>query len=141
MGSVAARGNAADTTVTAAMLRSALLSPQYFRVLYPSDVGRRNIPLAFGLSVVVPGLGQAYNRQWVKAAVTLGAEIAIVLAYTSWHNSGVQKRDAYQAMAHDLWNPLRYAWWLNDYAAYLNQLPDGRMVSAEPSPLARSSWR
>ena len=106
---------------TATSLRASLLYGQQDDLLQAEAVagGRRNVPLAFGLSAVVPGLGQAYNRQWVKGAVALGAEVALIAGYSTWHNKGIDGRDAYQAFAHEGWSPLRYAMWLNDYIVYL----------------------
>ena len=79
----------------------------------------RSTPLAFGLSALVPGLGQAYNRQWVKAAVALGIEVALVVGYSTWRSRGIDGRDAYQAYAHTYWSPVRYADWLNEYTTWL----------------------
>ena len=105
-------------------------------VLFSSP--RRSTPLAFGMSAVVPGLGQAYNRQWIKAAVGIGGEAAVLLLYTSWRQKGVDGRDAYQMNAHMYWSPIKYAYWLNDYAQYLNQLPDGRLVTAPPVNISQA---
>ena len=92
----------------------------------------RSVPVAFGLSVVVPGAGQAYNRQWLKGAAALAAEATIIALNRTWLQQGRDGRTAYQAEAHRNWSALRYAYWLNDYAQYLNQLPDGRMIDATP---------
>ena len=83
----------------------------------------RSIPLAFGMSAVVPGLGQAYNRQWIKAALGVGLEAAIIWGYTTSRARGLDGRDAYQAYAHEYWSPLRYADWLNEYAEWLETDP------------------
>ncbi len=51
---------------TATSLRAALLYGQPMAVAQPYEQaieGQRIVPLAFGLSAVVPGLGQAYNKQ------------------------------------------------------------------------------
>ncbi len=93
---------------------------------------RRSAPLAFGMSAVVPGLGQAYNRHWIKAAVGIAGEATVLLLYASWRQQGIDGRDAYQMEAHRYWSPIKYAYWLNDYAQYLNQLPDGRLVTTPP---------
>jgi hypothetical protein len=99
----------------------------------------RSIPLAFGLSALVPGLGQAYNRQWVKAAVGVGLEAAIIWGYTTSRSRGLDGEEAYQAYAHEFWSPLRYADWLNEYADWL-RAEFGRPVEADaiaiPDPLA-----
>lgn len=110
---------------TAASLRAALLYGQPLAAMEPGAQapGRRSVPLAFGLSAVAPGLGQAYNRQWVKAGIAVAAEVALVAGYSTWHGKGVDGRDAYQAFAHQSWSPFRYAEWLNDYVVYLNEGP------------------
>ena len=115
---------------TASSLRASLL----FAPPAPGSLasGRRSVPLAFGMSALIPGAGQALNRQWKKAAIAFGAEVALLCAFTSWRKSGVDGRDAYQRTAHTYWSPLRYVSWLNDYADYLNQLPDGQQVDGQP---------
>ena len=117
---------------TATSLRAALIYGPPLAAAAPQEkaLGRRNVPLAFGLSAAVPGLGQAYNRQWLKAGIAVAAEVALIAGYSSWHSQGVDGRDAYQAFAHNDWSPLRYAFWLNDYVAYLETL--GTPISAGP---------
>lgn len=108
---------------TASSLRAALLYQGDLRagaVPEVMDGSSRAIPLAFGLSAVLPGLGQAYNRQWAKAAVGLAAEAALVIGYTTWRQRGEDGRAAYQAFAQESWSPLRYADWLNSYAGWLD---------------------
>ena len=93
---------------------------------------RKNVPLAFGMSAIVPGAGQAYNRSWIKAAVAIAGEATVLLLYRSWRQKGIDGRDAYQMEAHAHWSPVRYASWLNDYVQYLNHLPGGQPVTAAP---------
>ena len=93
---------------------------------------RPSVPLAFGLSAAIPGAGQAYNRDWIKAGTALVAEVTILFLYVSWRGKGVEGRDMYRRQAHTHWSPLRYAYWLNEYTDYLNQIPDGRMVAVDP---------
>ncbi len=102
---------------------------------------RKSVPLAFGMSAIVPGAGQAYNRSWIKAAVAIAGEATVLLLYRSWHQKGTDGRNAYQMEAHAHWSPIRYASWLNDYMQYLNRLPGGQPVTAAPidiSPLFSS---
>lgn len=93
---------------------------------------KRSVPLAVGLSAVVPGAGQAYNRHWRKSAAVLAAEVTIIVLNRTWLQEGRDGRIAYKTEAHRSWSALRYAYWLNDYAQYLNQLPDGRIIEAAP---------
>ena len=99
---------------------------------------RRSAPLAFGMSALVPGAGQAYNRDWIKAAVAIAGEATVLILYTSWRKQGVDGRNAYETQAHTHWSPVRYAYWLNDYRQYLNQLPDARPIDISPVEISAS---
>ena len=90
------------------------------------------MPLAVGLSAVVPGASQAYNRHWLKGAIALAAEATVITLNRTWLQEGRDGRTAYQAEAHRKCSALRYAYWLNDYVRYLNQRPGGRMVGVAP---------
>ncbi len=49
-------------------------------------------------SLFVPGWGQAYNGEWIKAAIVLGGETALALAIDSQHKDMLRwgrKRDTY----------------------------------------------
>ncbi len=91
----------------------------------------RSVPLAMGLSVVVPGLGQAYNRQWVKAGISIAVEVALIAGYVTWRNEGLDEERAFQALAHAEWSPGKYATWLNDYTVFLTT-NHGGSFSHEP---------
>jgi len=102
---------------------------------------RRSIPLAFGMSALIPGAGQLYNRDWIKAAIALAGEATALFLYQTWHSRGVSGRDAYQSQAHTYWSPVKYAYWLNDYSKYLSQLPSGQPVNVSPIDLPESIVR
>jgi hypothetical protein len=88
------------------------------RALLQDAPGRRNIPLALFMSAAVPGLGQAYNRSWIKAAVAVGIESLLLGGYYSWRSQGNDGVGEYEAYAHQGWSPLKYAEWLNNYSGY-----------------------
>ncbi|MEM6644841.1 MAG: DUF5683 domain-containing protein [Bacteroidota bacterium] len=90
-------------------------------------VGGRSVPLALGLSAAIPGLGQAYNRQWVKAAVALGLEVGLFIANRNWNSTGRDLEQAFQLRAHADWDPAKYALWIQDYAQYLNTNHGGNL--------------
>ena len=93
---------------------------------------KRNSPLAFGLSAIVPGSGQVYNKQWIKAVVYLAVEGALATGYVVNHQRGLDGEEAYKDYAHSFWNPVRYATWLEDYTIYLNETFGGH-ISAPPA--------
>ena len=112
-----------DTILTATSLRASVLYEGKVHAEQSQLVaGTRSVPLAFGMSAVVPGLGQAYNKQWVKAGIAFAAEVALIAGYAIWHQKGVDGREAYRGYAHEFWSPVRYADWLNDYKTYLEGL-------------------
>ena len=80
--------------------------------------GRRNPALAFGMSAVVPGLGQAYNNSWIRAAVAGALEIGLWAGYFTWRGQGRDGEAAYQAFADRDWSAYRYGAWLNEYPGY-----------------------
>ncbi|MEX0748051.1 MAG: DUF5683 domain-containing protein, partial [Rhodothermales bacterium] len=116
-----------DSSLRTADIRTALLYGMSSSV----QAERRSVPLAMGLSAVLPGAGQAYNRNWIKAAVAIALEGALVGAYFSWRSRGLDGEEAYKEYAHDFWNPGRYASWVNDYVVYLNEV-HGASITAEP---------
>ncbi|HEX7070855.1 MAG TPA: hypothetical protein VF190_08620, partial [Rhodothermales bacterium] len=102
----------------AAWARASLAFPQALSA--EGSVGRkRSVPLAAGLSLVLPGAGQAYNGQWIKAAAGVAIEVAMIAAYATWKSDGEDGERAYQAYAHAFWSPARYALWLEDYSEWL----------------------
>ncbi len=85
-----------------------------------ADDRTRSVPLAFGLSAVIPGAGQAYNKQWIKAAVAVTIEAVLIATYLSKKDQGQETENAYIAFALEDWNPGQYGDWLNDYTVFLN---------------------
>lgn len=120
--------------VTAAELRAQLVYAPFetqASVRQDEQGKLRSVPLALGLSAVVPGLGQAYNRQWVKALVGLGIEAFVITSSIVWDNRGRDLEDDFQQYAHAYWDPGRYAHWLNDYAVFLQE-DFGTPIDAPP---------
>lgn len=112
-------------------MRAALLSIDRTSEYTSSQASSRNVALAFGMSAIVPGAGQVYNKQWVKAAVAIGIEAALIAGYAVNRSRGLDAEDAYKAYAHEFWDPAQYASWLNDYVDYL-ELEDGAEIGADP---------
>lgn len=121
-----------ERTWTASEIRAGLLAPADRSVAESKRDVKRSIPLAFGLSALAPGAGQAYNRDWAKAAVTLGLEVAVFTVWSLTRSKGLSAEDDFRAFAHAQWDPGQYATWLNDYVTYLED-QFGHTVSAPPA--------
>ena len=70
------------------------------------------------MSAVVPGLGQAYNKSWIRAAVAGALEIGLWTGYFTWRGQGRDGEAAYQVFADRDWSAYRYGAWLNEYPGY-----------------------
>ncbi|MDZ4700945.1 MAG: hypothetical protein SH809_14655 [Rhodothermales bacterium] len=108
----------------AAAFRAGAVAPASVRLARPGvwpakAAGQRSVGLAFGLSAVVPGAGQAYNQQWVKAGVAIAAEALIITSGIVWRRQGLDLEDDYINYAHGFWEPTKYASWLNDYSQFI----------------------
>lgn len=90
---------------------------------------KRSIGTAFVLSALVPGLGQAYNKQWWKAGIAIALEAAIITGAIVWNNQGHDLELQYQDYAHAFWDPAKYATWLNDYSLYLQTNFDASIMT------------
>lgn len=97
----------------------------------------RHPAAAFALSAALPGAGQAWNRQWVKAAVAVAVETALVTGYVVTRRRGLDAEDEFRAFAHEDWSPARYASWINDYRVYLQE-EIGTTITAPPVDIVES---
>ncbi len=90
---------------------------------------KRSVGAAFAMSALVPGLGQAYNKQWGKAVIGFALEAAIITGAIVWNNQGNGLETDYQQYAHAFWDPAKYATWLNDYSNYIQVNFDASVTS------------
>ncbi len=105
-----------------AALRSALIygaAPSRVEADLWSSQGERSVPLAFGMSAILPGAGQFYNQQKLKALLAVSLEAAVITGYFVLRSRGLSVEDDFQDQAHAAWSPAKYASWLNDYSEYL----------------------
>jgi len=118
--------------MTRAALRAALIygpAPSQSEAKWWPTEGERSIPLAFGMSAILPGAGQFYNRQKLKALLAVSLEAAAITGYFALRSRGLSVEDDFQDEAHAAWSPTKYASWLNDYSEYLGS-EFGAVISA-----------
>lgn len=94
-----------------------------------SSFGSRNIPLAFGMSAILPGAGQAYNGHWTKAVIGVALEATAIAIWATSRSNGLDAEDDFRAFAHRDWAPDKYAAWINDYSDFL-EAEHGANISA-----------
>lgn len=81
----------------------------------PSDIfafSYRSPGRAFLYSLLIPGGGQVYTGSKTKAAFFIGAEVALWVAYFSFHGDGKTKEDTYVNYAEAHWSAELYTNWL-----------------------------
>ncbi len=120
---------------TAGSIRASLIHDTGATVGAWQDVqsapGLRSVPLAFGMSAILPGAGQMYNGQWGKAIAAVALEAAVVTGYVVLRRKGFNAEDVFKTEAHLNWSPARYARWLNGYTEFLEQ-EHGANITAPP---------
>lgn len=64
------------------------------------------------LSAILPGLGEFYAKNYVKAGAFIVAEAALWVTYTIFQNKGDDQTTFYQDYANKNWDVRKYARWL-----------------------------
>lgn len=80
----------------------------------PADVkkeGKRSVWLAAGLSALLPGAGEFYNKSYLKAAFFIAAEAAAITVGLIYDKKGDNQTIVFQDFAHAHWSVARYALW------------------------------
>jgi len=75
----------------------------------------RSSALAFGLSLLVPGAGQAYEGRWKSALVFFGVEAASWTGWYIWREEGKDKEREYKNFADEHWSLDRFQAWRDNY--------------------------
>jgi hypothetical protein len=83
-------------------------------VLLPQQK-KKSPALAGLLSLVVPGAGEIYNEDYIKAAIFIAVEAAVITTAIIYDNKGDNQTDVFQNYADKEWSVVRYAEWLNQY--------------------------
>ncbi|MBN1396871.1 MAG: hypothetical protein JXA06_02460 [Bacteroidetes bacterium] len=71
-------------------------------------------PVTAGLfSLVIPGAGQLYTKQYLKGSLFLGAEAVLWAVYLLHEKKGDDKTSDFKKYADENWSVVRYAGWIN----------------------------
>lgn len=94
-----------------------LLNPQ---ILFPEQ--SKKSPFLAGLfSLILPGAGEIYTEEYLKAGIFLAIEAAVVTTAIIYDKKGDDKTIEFENYADDYnnpdhnWSVVRYAQWLNEY--------------------------
>ena len=111
------------------------------------SVENKKSPMLAGvLSLLIPGAGEIYTEQYLKAGIFVAIEAAVITTAVVYDGKGNDKTTEFQNYADDYKNPdhnwsvVKYAEWLNEY-----EIPTGDpKISINPDenlpPWQRVNW-
>jgi len=77
--------------------------------------GEKSPVLAGVMSAVLPGSGELYVGQYLKAAIFFVVEAALITTAVVYNNKGDDKTAEFEAFADDHWSVAKYAQYLNKH--------------------------
>lgn len=96
---------------------------------------KKSVGLGILLSALLPGAGEFYGENYIKAAIFFGVELLAWGTYFYFENKGNTKTDEYKAYADQYWDVRTYARWLkeNDFdeSSQINPEEPNRSVLEE----------
>lgn len=105
--------------------------------LLPNVRSKKNPMIAGLLSMILPGAGEFYNGDYVKAAIFLGIETAIITVALTYDKKGEDQTNVFEDFADENWSPVKYAEWLNNHI-------EGANIPINPNtsllPWERVNW-
>jgi len=96
----------------------------------------RSPKLAMFMSLLVPGLGQAYTKNYIKAGIFVLAEAAVITYGVTYNQKGKNAYDKAKNYANQHYNYNKYVTYYNNLKAYFTQKlaqPDSNFYSAYDS--------
>ena len=86
---------------------------------------------AFLSSALLPGAGQALQKNWGRAAIFAAVELAGWAYYLNRQQLAKDHEAAYEQYGNTYWSPLAYAHWLVDYSKANNLVNGYEVLEAE----------
>lgn len=75
---------------------------------------KKSVGLGVLLSALIPGAGEFYGENYLKAGIFFGIEILAWATFAYFESKGNKKEDEYQAYADENWDVRTYARWLKN---------------------------
>jgi hypothetical protein len=83
-------------------------------VFIPMQANKKSPFLAGVLSLIIPGAGEIYTGEYLKAAVFIALEAGLVTAGLIYDKKGDDKTTEFQNFADQYWDVVKYADWIVD---------------------------
>ena len=75
---------------------------------------KKSVGLGVLLSAIIPGAGELYGGNYLKAGIFFGVEVLAWATFAYFESKGNKKEDEYQAYADQYWDVRTYARWLKN---------------------------
>ena len=96
---------------------------------------RKSPVLAGIMSAILPGSGELYVGEYLKAAIFFAVEAALITTAVIYDNKGDDKTTEFQNFADEHWSVVKYAEYLNSQGAEIYINPDESLP-----PWERVNW-
>ncbi|MEO8232754.1 MAG: hypothetical protein ABI638_10760 [Ignavibacteriota bacterium] len=109
-----------NLTTDAKIILNNYVEPNTPQIVYPAE-NKRSPVLAGVLSLLIPGAGEIYSEEYLKAGIFVAIEAAVITTGLIYDKKGNDKTTEFQNYADDYknsdhnWSAVRYAEWLNQY--------------------------
>ncbi|MCH7770248.1 MAG: hypothetical protein IIA49_04425 [Bacteroidetes bacterium] len=98
------------------------------------DIPDKKSPLLAGvMSAVLPGSGEFYVGEYIKAAIFFVVEAALITTAVVYDNKGDDQTAEFQAFADENWSVVKYSEYLNDHKNELG-IPEGCNINITGDP-------
>jgi hypothetical protein len=88
----------------------------FHQQIIPPQVENHKSPILAGLmSLVIPGLGEVYTKNYLKAAIFAAVEAAVITTAIIYDKKGDDQTDLFEDFADENWSVVKYAEWLNKH--------------------------
>lgn len=108
---------------------------------YNSEMpGKKSPILAGAMSLIVPGAGEAYTKNYWKTAAFVAIEAAAIIVAVKYDKKGNDQTESFQNYADANWSVVKYAQWV--IRNKLNGVDPGIIISDNTSlpPWERINW-
>lgn len=105
------------------------------------DSPNKKSPLIAGLlSAVIPGAGEVYTGNYLKAAAFAAVEAGAIAFAVTYNNKGDNQTSTFEKYADGHWSVVRYANWTIEYAKYKYPTMDAALINNVKNPDGTVNW-
>jgi hypothetical protein len=111
--------------------------------VYLPEENKKSPFLAGLFSLLIPGAGEIYTEEYIKAAIFVALEAAVVTTAIIYDKKGTDQTKMFENFADENWSVVKYAEWLMQYKSELG-LPEDCNITINPDgslpPWERVNW-